>query len=186
MVTLTQESTLPAQMYASLLVNASSIPSLDLAGVGVRDAVVLTIAEALAHSSVPAGFDPANVEELVDEALHHATAADTMASMFTARARTIKSAEHLRDAILLLVLTSPEHTMNDADRLFHMFCASGGVSNEMTYQVEAAACVFLAKSLRTFARLVTDIPDHLTHIVEMSVDAKAIPAVLERILRGMY
>lgn len=185
-VTLTEENTLPARLYASHLANASSMPAFCQAeGDGsVHASVVLSVVDALMEAPVPDGFDSTKMADVVEEALRHATAADAMASMFTARARTMKSGDHLRDTMLLLVLTSPEHTIHDADRLFRMFCANEGASHEMTYHVEAAACVFLATSLRTFARLLTDIPDHLAHIVEMNADAKAIPSVLERILRA--
>lgn len=151
----------------------------------VRDAVVLTIAQALIRSRTPMSFNPdIDPGRLAGEALRHATTADTMASMFTSRPRIIKSADHVRDMVLLLVLTSPEHSIHDVDRVYHQFCSSSRSAEQahMNFHIEADACTFLAKSLRTFAGLLTDIPRELAHVVELHPDAKEIPAVLDRIL----
>lgn len=181
LVSLSEERTLPARLYASLqLVNPNT---LDFTGNDpVRDTVVQTIAQALMDVPAPEGFDLMSV---VDEALRHATAADRLSAMFTAMTYATKSADHLRDVILLLVITSPVHTIRDADRLFGLLCSTGTVHHETGYQIEAAASMFLASSLRTFARLLAEVPDHLAHVVEMSSDSKAIPTVLERILSRM-
>lgn len=179
-ITLPEECVRPVKQYVALLGKSDPVDN-----VSVRDAVVLTIAQALILSHAPTGFDPVvDPGRRAAEAVRHAEIADDISLMFLARPRAIKCEDHLRDIVTLLVLTSPKHTMRDVDRIYTQFCSSG-TQARMNHQIEADACAFLARSLRSFARLLIAVPSQLAHIVELNADSKAIPSVLQRIIRSM-
>lgn len=182
LVTLPAGCTQPVERYASLL--GKSPKGTKHEHQHAHDAVVFTIAQALMLSQAPTGFNnEVDPGRLAAESLRHANAADTMVSMFKAMPRTTKCADQLRAVVLLLVLTSPKHSIHDVDRIYHQFCNSqGGTTAPMNHKIEADACVFLAKSLRTFARLMMAVPSQLAHVVELNADSKAIPAVLQSLL----